>query len=54
VLEGAKSATGMKSFAHRLSKEETDAIRAYLLKQAWVAVGNGEAVDPRATADSGR
>jgi hypothetical protein len=36
----------MISFAHLLDKEETDAIRAYVVKQAWVAVANGAAEAP--------
>ena len=36
----------MVSFGDRLDKEETDAIRAYVVKQAWDAVARGEADAP--------
>ena len=44
VREGALSSRGMVSVGARLDKTETDAIRAYVLKQAWDAVSRGEAV----------
>ena len=40
------------SFAGHLSKEETDAIRAYVLQQAWLAVANGDAQAPSTVAAS--
>ncbi len=46
VREGALSKNGMRSFADLLDKEETDAVRAYVVKQAWVAVALGEAAAP--------
>ena len=48
VREGALQKQGMVSFAGRLSKEDTDAIRAYVVKQAWDAVARGEATAPTA------
>ncbi|MEE4201995.1 MAG: PQQ-dependent dehydrogenase, methanol/ethanol family [Halieaceae bacterium] len=46
VRDGALSKNGMRSFADLLSKEDTDAVRAYVVKQAWVAVALGEAEAP--------
>ena len=46
VREGALSNSGMVSVAGRLDKRETDAVRAYILKQAWDAVARGEADAP--------
>jgi len=46
LRDGALSARGMVSFGDRLDKEETDAIRAYVVKQAWDAVARGEADAP--------
>lgn len=40
VRDGSLSKNGMVSFAGHLTKEDTDAIRAYVLKQAWVQVEN--------------
>ena len=48
VRDGALSARGMVGVGDRLSKEETDAIRAYVVKQAWDAVARGEATAPAA------
>ncbi len=42
VRDGSLKANGMVSFAGHLSKEETDAVRAYVLKQGWVTVKNRE------------
>ena len=47
VREGALEKQGMVSFAGRLSKEDTDAIRAYVVQQAWLAVANGDALPPQ-------
>lgn len=49
VRDGALVANGMRSFADLLSKEDTDAVRAYVVKQAWVAVVLGEAEMPPAS-----
>ncbi len=49
LRDGALSANGMVSFGDRLDKEETDAIRAYVVKQAWDAVARGEADAPAGT-----
>jgi len=46
VREGALEKQGMVSFAGHLSKEDTDAIRAYVIQQAWLAVTNGDAAAP--------
>ncbi|MGB1438663.1 MAG: PQQ-dependent dehydrogenase, methanol/ethanol family [Luminiphilus sp.] len=46
VRDGALSAQGMMGVADRLSKEDTDAIRAYVVKQAWDAVARGDADAP--------
>ena len=48
VRDGALSARGMVGVGDRLTKEETDAIRAYVVKQAWDAVARGEATAPAA------
>lgn len=46
VREGALSKQGMVAFSENLSKEDTDAIRAYVIQQAWLAVANGNASAP--------
>ncbi len=46
VREGALSSRGMVSVDDTLDKTETDAIRAYVLKQAWDAVARGDAQAP--------
>ena len=46
VRDGALSKQGMVAFSERLSKEDTDAIRAYVIQQAWLAVANGNASAP--------
>ena len=43
VMEGSLSDTGMVSFKDQLSNADSEAIRAYVLDQAWLAVKNGEA-----------
>ena len=52
VRDGLLTDRGMMSFAGHLSKEETDAIRAYVLQQAWLAVANGDAQAPSTVAAS--
>lgn len=47
VLDGAFKSNGMVSFAPNLSPQDAEAIRAYALNQAWMAVANGEAKAPR-------
>ena len=44
--EGVLEKQGMVSFAEHLTKEDTDAIRAYVIQQAWLAVANGDASAP--------
>ena len=46
VRDGALAKQGMVAFSERLSKEDTDAIRAYVIQQAWLAVANGNASAP--------
>jgi len=46
VMEGALRSNGMVSFANNLSDEQAEAIRAYVLDQAWMAVANGDATAP--------
>lgn len=43
VMEGALRSNGMVSFANNLTAEQAEAIRAYALDQAWMAVANGDA-----------
>ncbi len=50
LREGALTTRGMVSFADRLDKEETDAIRAYVVRQAWNAQALDEADARKATA----
>ena len=50
LQEGALTTRGMVSFADRLDKEETDAIRAYVVRQAWNAQALDEADARKATA----
>ena len=50
VRDGALSDRGMVGVGDRLDKAETDAIRAYVVKQAWDAVARGEAEAPDAPA----
>ncbi len=45
-MKGPLEKQGMVSFAENLTKEDTDAIRAYVIQQAWLAVTNGDAVAP--------
>jgi quinohemoprotein ethanol dehydrogenase len=47
VIEGALRPNGMVSFANNLSPDDAEAIRAYVLNQAWMAVANGDATAPR-------
>lgn len=46
VLNGALSDNGMVSFKEQLTASDSDAVRAYLLDQAWMAVENGEGTKP--------
>ena len=46
VMEGALRGNGMVSFANNLTDEQAEAIRAYVLDQAWMAVANGDATAP--------
>jgi quinohemoprotein ethanol dehydrogenase len=46
VIEGALRSNGMVSFANNLTPEQAEAIRAYVLDQAWMAVANGDASAP--------
>jgi PQQ-dependent dehydrogenase (methanol/ethanol family) len=46
VMEGALRSNGMVSFADNLTPEQAEAIRAYVLDQAWMAVANGDATAP--------
>jgi quinohemoprotein ethanol dehydrogenase len=47
VMEGALKVNGMVSFANNLTPEQAEAIRAYALDQAWMAVANGDAAPPK-------
>lgn len=46
VLHGALADNGMIAFDDSLSEGQVEAIRAYVLDQAWLAVANGDAVKP--------
>lgn len=48
VMGGVLSDTGMVSFKEQLTAEDSEAIRAYALDQAWLAVKNGDAKLPAA------
>jgi len=47
LRDGVLSERGMVSFADSLTKEDTDALRAYVVKQAWDAynIANAEVAD---------
>lgn len=47
VLDGALKGNGMVAFSAQLKPEDAEAIRAYALSQAWVAVVNGDAKAPK-------
>ncbi|MBS0476257.1 MAG: c-type cytochrome, partial [Proteobacteria bacterium] len=47
VIDGALKGNGMVSFAKQLSPEDAEAVRAYALDQAWMAVANGDAKAPK-------
>lgn len=47
VLDGALKGNGMVSFSAQLKPEDAEAIRAYALSQAWMAVANGDAKAPK-------
>ena len=46
VREGALQKQGMVACSGHLTTEDTDAIRAYVIQQAWLAVANGNASAP--------
>ena len=46
VRDGALTDTGMIAFGDRLDDNEIEAIRTYVLRQAWLAVENGHAEAP--------
>ncbi len=46
VLGGELSSNGMPSFSEQLVPEDVEAIRAYVVRQAWLAVENGDATAP--------
>jgi mono/diheme cytochrome c family protein len=46
VRGGSMSGTGMVAFDEQLTREESEAIRAHVLDQAWLAVKNGDAKAP--------
>ena len=46
VIDGVLSERGMTSFKGQLSMEDSDAIRAHVIDQAWLAVKNGDAKVP--------
>ena len=46
VMDGISSERGMLSFENQLSAEESEAIRAHVIDQAWLAVKNGDAKVP--------
>jgi quinohemoprotein ethanol dehydrogenase len=48
VLDGILAGNGMTSFKQQLSPDEAEAVRAYVLDQAWLAVRNGDAKHPNA------
>ncbi len=43
VMNGLLTGNGMVSFREYLSEDDSEAIRAYVLNQAWLAVQNGDA-----------
>ncbi|MDE2435935.1 MAG: PQQ-binding-like beta-propeller repeat protein, partial [Sphingomonadales bacterium] len=47
VIDGALKGNGMVSFAAQLTPQDAEAIRAYALGQAWMAVANGDAKAPK-------
>ncbi len=48
LLNGSSIDNGMASFREQLSDEDSEAIRAYVINQAWNAVEDGEGVKPAA------
>lgn len=46
VMDGTLSERGMLSFKNQLSVEDSEAIRAHVIDQAWLAVNNGDAKSP--------
>lgn len=49
VVEGVLSGNGMVAFKDQLSPEDAEAVRAYVLDQAWLGVRNGEGEAPAET-----
>ena len=45
-MDGALTDNGMISFKDYLSADDSEAIRAYVTDQAWLAVKNGNAKAP--------
>ena len=46
VIEGLLKGNGMVAFGQQITPEDAEAIRAYALNQAWMAVANGDAKAP--------
>ena len=46
MRDGALTDSGMIAFGDRLSDDEIEDIRTYVLRQAWLAVENGHAEAP--------
>ncbi|MBL4870329.1 MAG: PQQ-dependent dehydrogenase, methanol/ethanol family, partial [Robiginitomaculum sp.] len=46
VMDGALTDNGMVSFKQYLNADDAEAIRAYVMDQAWLAVKNGDAKEP--------
>lgn len=47
VIDGVLKPNGMVGFGQNLTPQEAEAIRAYVLGQAWMAVANGDAKPPK-------
>ena len=50
VRDGALTANGMVGFSDIIDDDEIEAIRLYVLRQAWLAVENGTADAPEIAA----
>lgn len=46
VIEGLPKGNGMVAFGRQITPGEAEAIRAYAMGQAWMAVANGDAKAP--------
>ncbi len=46
VIEGLLKANGMVAFGKTITPADAEAVRAYVLNQAWMAVANGDAKEP--------